>query len=181
MRSLLIGLTVLCLTTAPAHPQCCGDCDGSGTVDIADVIRAVNVALGGTCEEPRDGCPYTFDGLSLSRRCAFSGRFNATCGGFLQAVVSVDDDVAAVVLSTNPAVGFIAERTSATSATLLAWSVAPFDEGEPVSGSVQLLGGGAELAIFPDEAPFRYLGCDFLGYIGAFDQTVGRQNFTRTR
>jgi hypothetical protein len=52
----LAGALALCLT-APANGQCVGDCDDSGQVDITDLIRGVNIALGNA---PLSQCP-SFD------------------------------------------------------------------------------------------------------------------------
>ena len=168
----------------PATAQCCGDCDGDGQVDISELIRAVNGALDPTCAPPADACPYTFDTLSLTQRCAFAGRFNATCGPRTRAIVAVDGDTIAAVFNTTPAVGFVATRTSATTADLVSWSVEPFATDDPVSGTMELLDGRTALTIVPDAPPFAYGGCDFVHYRGEFEQTIPLatlQNFIRTR
>jgi hypothetical protein len=41
-------------TATPGGPRCVGDCDDNGTVEVEEVIKGVNIALGsallGTCQ-----------------------------------------------------------------------------------------------------------------------------------
>ena len=50
----VVALFVLLLCAAPAGAACSGDCNGDGAVDIGELIRGVNVALGNA---PASQCP----------------------------------------------------------------------------------------------------------------------------
>jgi hypothetical protein len=46
LRAALIATTVLVLAHAQARAQCVGDCDGNGTVAVAEIVSGVAIALG---------------------------------------------------------------------------------------------------------------------------------------
>lgn len=52
MRPILFTLAITLTLACEARAQCCGDCDGSGTVAVNELIIGVNNALGGFTRRP---------------------------------------------------------------------------------------------------------------------------------
>ncbi len=85
------------LLGCPANGPCCGDCNGSGDVSVNEVITTVANALDG-CPKPLPTCPIDFT-VQSQLACAFSGRFNANCGGTIQARLVADSGLMLVGLN----------------------------------------------------------------------------------
>ncbi|MBX3024794.1 hypothetical protein KF840_07775 [bacterium] len=193
---ILLFVSLLLLTAGQAGAQCCGDCSGDGNVTINDLITAVNNALNGCAavtptggtpatptrtptptrqptatRTPNNRCPSTFS-TQGSNLCLFNGTFNRSCGGSLNGTFSSNGRLLFVTLATNlvqpPTVSFSANVTSATTATLVAWSSDDFQTSRPTTGSVTLNNNGAQLVVFPDNPPFMIQSCNFVQYLGAY-------------
>jgi hypothetical protein len=98
--------------------------------------------------------------------------FNRGCGGELNSTFSSDGSVLIVTIATNlaspPTVSFSAAVTSASSATLTAWSSDNFQTARLTAGVVQLNDEGGELVVFPNDPPFQIQSCNFTQYVGAY-------------
>lgn len=72
---------------------CCGDCDGSGAVAVNELVTAVGHALAGCplTPTPEPACSIVFT-VDSQTACSFAGRFNAGCGGILEARLVADSD-----------------------------------------------------------------------------------------
>lgn len=196
LRSIVVSLLVGA-TAARAAAQCCGDCNGDGTVTINELVTAVNNALDAcgaatptpaktptpthrpTVTHTPNGCPFTLTDNSGSSACGFSGTYNRGCGSALNSAlftngVELTVEIATMVTVGTPIVFFGAMVDTATSAHLLAWSTDGFQNDiRPLSGSVQLADGGNQLTVFPNDSPFMIMGCGFVEYIGTYIGSAG--------
>lgn len=194
---ILIGLLVLIAGAVPAAGQCCGDCGGDGEVTINDLVIAVNNALAGCAagtptvpptatrqptatRTPTNRCPFTFHTTGTGL-CFFRGRFNNGCGNQLDSTFSSDGTNVIVTIQTGlanpPQVSFLARITSATTATLSAWTSDGFQTSHPTAGSVELGTDATRLVVFPNDPPFQILSCNFVRYNGSY---TGRGRSTAT-
>ncbi len=107
-RMVLLMLALVCTLAAGAQAQCCGDCNGDGTVSINELITAVNNALlgcGAATPTPGRGtpthkptatpttaphCTLSFTNQNNSGVCDFQGTFNRGCGSALNTVLSTN-------------------------------------------------------------------------------------------
>ena len=107
-RMVLLMLALVCTFAEGARAQCCGDCNGDGTVSINELIAAVNNALlgcGAATPTPGRGtpthkptatpttaphCTLSFTNQSNSGVCDFQGTFNRACGSALNTVLSTN-------------------------------------------------------------------------------------------
>lgn len=191
MKTWLIALALFATATADtASAQCCGDCGGDGNVSIADLIVAVNNALGGcgittatpvrtatptrkptATRTPSDRCPSTFadSGTNL---CSFRGLYNEGCGMQLESTFSSNGNNIIVTIATGipnpPFVYFSAVLDTATRANLTGWSTDNFQHTNITAGALQLNDGRRELVIFPNDPPFMIQGCNFVRYQGEY-------------
>jgi hypothetical protein len=187
MRRVLAVFVLLAWAAGAAGAQCCGDCGDDGEVSVADLVLAVNNALGGCAATPTPGpsstatrpptptrtpirCPRDFN--DTSNQCVFNGRYNAGCGTAVNASFSVSGTTVIVAVATglaNPAiVRFAAQRETASRAALALWSADNFQSSRPVAGRVEINGGGAEMVVFPNDPPFMIDGCNFVQYTGFY-------------
>ena len=180
------------LIGCPANGPCCGDCNGSGDVSVNEVITAVANALDG-CPKPPPTCPIDFT-VQSQLACSFSGRFNANCGGTIQARLVADSGLMLVSLNVTGltvapgggepigpvkwvfVVGELASEPTFTS--LLGWYTQIDDpRGHLVSmhGSLELANGQRSLRIQPTqwnpvtqtaEPSFDINGCRFEDFEG---------------
>ncbi len=102
-RMVLLVLALLCPLTAGAQAQCCGDCNGDGTVSINELITAVNNALLGcgaftptpgrgtpTHKPTATATPVPHCALSFTDQngvCDFNGPYNRGCGSAVNTVL----------------------------------------------------------------------------------------------
>jgi hypothetical protein len=187
---LLVAWVLVAAVADRAAAQCCGDCDGNGTVTINELITAVNSALGScagptpTAEHtatpthkptatptPKNHCPFTFAD-SGNLLCTFSGPYNRGCGTDLTSAFSSDGSTLIVTIDTMlqspPVVQFAAHVDNPTSASLTLWSTDDFQTQHITAGQVQLNENGGQLVIFPNDPPFMILGCNFVQYVGTY-------------
>lgn len=123
---------------------------------------------------PQPTCPSTFQ-TSGNNLCLFNGTYNRGCGSPLNSTFSSNGSAIVVTIATNlpvpPAtVSFRATVTSATAASLTAWSSDNFQTAHPTAGAVNLNDGGAQLEIFPNTSPFMIQSCAFVQYLGAYQR-----------
>jgi hypothetical protein len=182
MYKLLLVLALVYCLDGRAAAQCCGDCNGDGTVTITDLIIAVNNALGSCAEAtptppptvtptPIPSCPSSFTD-SGNALCGFRGPFNRGCGADLDSVFSINGSTLVVTIATGltspPTVAFSAHVDSATQASLSAWTSNNFQTIHPLAGTVQLAQNATQLIVFPNDPPFMILSCNFVQYDGAY-------------
>jgi hypothetical protein len=188
---LIVVSVVICALAASARAQCCGDCNGDGTVTINELVTAVNNALDAcgaatptpektptptrhptVTHTPANGCPFTLTDNSGSRGCGFNGTYNRGCGSALNSVLLTNGVSLTVeiftMLADPPVVSFGAAVDSAGSAHLLVWSTDGFQTGHSLAGTVQLTDNGSQLIVFPNDPPFMITGCNFVQYVGAY-------------
>ncbi|MGH7790230.1 MAG: hypothetical protein ACRERC_25405 [Candidatus Binatia bacterium] len=191
MKTLIVAIALTAVTSASsAAAQCCGDCAGDGTVSIADLIVAVNNALGGcgittatpvrtatptrkptATRTPSDRCPSTFADTGTNQ-CTFRGLYNEGCGLQVDATFSSNGNTIIVTVATGipnpPIVSFSAVLDTATRANLTAWSTDNFQHTNLTAGALQLNDNRRELVIFPNDPPFMIQGCNFVRYLGDY-------------
>lgn len=161
----LIGVMLL-VAAGAAQAQCRADFDGNGTVEINELIAAVNEALGGCASEPersptrtptgRPGgpptrtptpltrCPFQFtDSVDGSLFCAYTGRLKPhLCAGAdaTGGWTTIGDQVLVVIVfhASEFTIVLDAVRTGATSARVHTASVSPDFEPRAATGTVSL-------------------------------------------
>jgi hypothetical protein len=190
MSKLLVALALVCAIAGSAAAQCCGDCNGDGSVAINELITAVNNALSNcgapTATQvpehtptprptatltPSNRCPFTLDERG-GGACRFRGRFNRGCGASLDSDLTSDGNTVLVTIDTmaplSPVVQFAAQVTGETTASLTAWSSDGFQTIFLTAGDLQLTDNRGTLVIFPNDPPFMILGCNFVFYDGEY-------------
>jgi hypothetical protein len=124
-------------------------------------------------------CPYTFldDTLGQGISCDYLGPFNADpdCPTDLEAMFAGGNGVVGVGIGTTPdIITFVATVTSATSATLVGYTIGSDTNVLPVGGTVELQQSGQVLVIAPDKSPFDLATvsgtsqCAFVQYTGVY-------------
>lgn len=177
----ILALLAVLTFAMPAAAQCCGDCDGNGTVDITELVTAVLGSLG-TCGD-RLQCPYTFadDTIHTPSLCLFTGRFNVSdCPGRqLDALFAGDGSVLVVGFmlagGADLIVGFGADVTGPLRAELADWSDDLFDTDHPARGAIMLSADHGTLTVAPTTAPFTIGGCAFERFVGQYGGEVGME------
>lgn len=193
---LVLGLAAS-LWVGSADAQCCGDCDGSGSVTINELIIAVNNALTDcgaptptqpppstptpqptVTRTPTNRCPRTLE--DGDGTCAFRGRFNNGCGNQLDSVLFSNGTTVVVAIDTQldspPVVYFAANVVDDTHANLTEWSNDNFQNHRRiVSGELELTNNREDLVIFPNSSPFAILSCAFVRYQGDYLGSTGNQ------
>jgi hypothetical protein len=122
-------------------------------------------------------CPYTFldNTLGGNASCDYFGPFNSdpSCPTDLEALFAGDGNQLGVGIGTEPIVTFVATVTSATSASLSAYTIGDGTTLFDVSGTVELQQDGRVLVIAPDSPPFDIAGdngqCAFVQYAGTYE------------
>lgn len=186
MRRALAASLSLCLA-APAAARCSGDFNGNLSVEINELITAVNHALNG-CPDvlptptvpPGGACPLTFtddNSTSTGGECYFAGRWNAACGSDdLEAYWFGDGEVLIVeFLGFTPGLFYAATVTSPTTAELIGWYQEP-DASDcivPAPGTLTLTGAGGGLVLQSDTRSLRIEGCDLVAFNGLLTDVVG--------
>lgn len=126
---------------------------------------------------PSPTCPYTFldNTLGGSVSCDYFGPFNSdpSCPTDLEALFAGDGSTLGVGIGTQDIITFVATVTSATSASLFAYTIGSDTTLIDVSGTVELQQGGRVLVITPDSPPFDIAGdnrqCAFVQYAGTYE------------
>jgi hypothetical protein len=188
-----IGLAVvvsLCVASS-AGAQCLGDFDDDGSVEINELITAVNNSLNGCSGVPTPtmppggACPINFgddNTAAGTADCFYIGRWNQSCGADdLEAwwiSDGIDDDgevdlVIVELLDFTPGLFLAGEVTSPTSADLFAWFTNPNPEPGDLmdtSGNLTLNASGNVLVIDPDAPPFSIDQCQLVRYEGTLTE-----------
>ena len=130
---------------------------------------------------PSPTCPYTFldNTLGGSVSCDYFGPFNSdpSCPTGLEALFAGDGSILGVGIGvdtgTEDIITFVATVTSATSASLFAYTIGSDTTLFDVSGTVELQQDGRVLVIAPDSPPFYIAGdngqCAFVQYAGTYE------------
>lgn len=176
----LIGvgvMFVLVAGAASAATQCVSDADSSGTVTVDEIIAGVNNALDG-CPI---GCAHSFAVDTPSDdACSFVGPYSAglfTVQSLFVSFIFSGDGQRYVGVSfvdtwsaTNPSPAtFVAQVTSASSASLVAWGTQPDgSDSQALSGTVTLNVDRMLLSLRPDVAPFTLSTWPFTAYAGTY-------------
>jgi len=159
-----------------AGAQCQGDFNDNGTVEVNEIIIAVNNLLEG-CPMV-DGCPIDFSDDNTqpgTPDCYYSGRWNPNCGSDdLESLWRSDGEFVIVEFLGFPDNLFYgAEVTSATEADLIGWfTQEDASDLEPAPGSLVLGDSGQLLTLTPDVAPFQVDECDFARYPATLVEVV---------
>lgn len=124
-------------------------------------------------------CPYTFlDNTLQNASCDYLGPFNAdpSCPTDLEAIFGSEGmlgGLVGVALNTTPdMITFVGTVTSATSATLLGYTIGNDTTLQPVGGTIELRQNGQVLVVAPDTATIDIIGdtgqCAFDQYTGSY-------------
>ena len=124
-------------------------------------------------------CPYTFlDNTLQNASCDYLGPFNAdpSCPTDLEAIFAGEGVLGGLVgvgLNTTPdIITFVGTVTSATSATLLGYTIGNDTTVQPAGGTVELQQNGQVLIIAPDTATIDIIAdtgqCAFVQYAGSY-------------
>lgn len=158
MRLLFVPFVVVLLSAQHAHAECRADFDGSGAVDINELIGAVNEALNGcdggpgtptrqptptrTPTEAPDTCPYRFNqAVDTDRFCAYEGRVTSQCDPFDAASGWTTFETDVIVVSIDEfgfTIALDARRTNPTTARVYAISFEPDFEPFEATGTLSL-------------------------------------------
>jgi hypothetical protein len=126
---------------------------------------------------PLPTCPYTFldNTLGGNASCDYFGPFNSdpSCPTDLEALFTGDGEIVGVGIGTEDMITFVATVTSATSASLVGYTIGSDTRLLDVSGTVELQQEGRVLVIAPDSPPFDIAGdngqCAFVQYTGTYE------------
>jgi hypothetical protein len=124
-------------------------------------------------------CPYTFldDTLGQGISCDYLGPFNSDpdCPTDLETLLTGDGSLLGVGIDAAPdIVTFIASVTSATSATLIGYTIGSDTTVFSIGGTIELQQNGQVLIIAPDSPPFDLATadgtnqCAFVQYTGTY-------------
>jgi hypothetical protein len=176
----LISTVTNGLTGCPAA-RCCGDCNGSDEVRINEIITSVENALD-DCIVAKF-CPIDLRATN-SVGCTFRGRFNGSCGGWLDARLVVDHGRVLVALAiagrtlvqperaiTYPPLDFLfikATRPTPTEAALAAWFTTDDERDFMSMFGILSISDGRHLVIapYPSDMTFTLSGCRFKQFEG---------------
>ncbi|MFN8641570.1 MAG: hypothetical protein U0802_07905 [Candidatus Binatia bacterium] len=182
---LLALLVALFLSPGRVTAQCCGDCNGDGTVAINELITAVNNALGqcGAATPtptalPTDRCPIDFRDDNSGEGtpdCYYVGRWSQSCGAADLESLWRSDGVVVIVnlLGFDPGLFIGANVTGPTSATIVGWFTQPdASDVMDLGGSITLGADGTTLAVDPNPSPFDVDRCPFTRYRGQLEDVL---------
>lgn len=192
MRSAILLCILLLLSSRPSSAQQCrADFDGSGAVEINELIQAVNEALGGCAgghptpttrvtptrtptSEPAGSCPYKFnEAVSPDRFCGYSGPTTSqNCGDLLPSSsgwTTNGTDVYAIVSDSTGSLAVIGVRSNPTSATVDAVSPGPdFDQFFDATGTIAIPSNKRLTVAFNAGG-----SCGRISHTGTFDTLLG--------
>jgi hypothetical protein len=166
LRAVLLCPALLFAFTSGADAASCkADFDGSGSVDVSEVIQAVNEALNGCdgaqptptkkgaktptptktpTEPPAPACPYRFNqAVTADRFCGYGGSLSDNCGngeaGVGSGWTTSNNTVVGIVVDSSGMLGVYATRTGPTTGTVSGIAFGPdFDTLYQASGSIAL-------------------------------------------
>ena len=159
-RRLLVFSMIVALTPNATHAACRADFNSNGSVEVNELIQAVNEALNGCGDNPAtptrraptptrtptpqpSTCPYKFNqAVSPDLFCGYSGDFTSNCDPFPvgSGWTTNGTDVLVLLIDNNgDSLAVESRRTSPTAATVSTISFSPnFDMVFAATGTVSL-------------------------------------------
>jgi hypothetical protein len=180
----LAAALLLAVITRPAAPQCLGDCDGDSDVTVAEIVGAVNRALGQCESGPTptpvgDRCPFRFDDDTEDMWCVYAGsirdrppQFNPACLAVTRIAWKSNGTQISLRIRT-PRVHLTGPVTNAELATVDRWGLRAEAVALPIVGVAEIEAGFSITTYFPDPqfvadegtddaCPVGFIDADFL-------------------